>query len=503
MRNCNRLIIIFLNLFMVIASFTSCKKSSFGDNPPSRVSLYQIMVDDKNYSLFKAAIDRAGLKAMFEGDKQLTVLVPRNEAMSVSGLGSVAAINNYRPSFMDSLVKNHIISGRFDVKTISGTKEIQTLNKSVIMTRIGDQVYCNGMDILNYNKQASNGLLNVTYRILGSPVISMYDWAAIPAVANNATNTTFLVAAIDRASQGTTDFKTLLKASNTTGYTLFAPSNQAFIDAGYANIAAVTAATPASLTTLLNNHMFNGRKFTSDFDSIPLINRAGLPIYFDRRVINGGLFLYTANYADGILLNPSNLTATSGAVALSNVLTENGVIHLVSRLMPTPITNNTLQQINTDANLTFLKAAIVRANEGTGERFDFAALLSNPNQSYTVFAPNNAAFIAAGYATTAAVSAASPKVLIDLLKYHIVRYRQNSINFIANSSIPTILELPNLTTGISALAPIVITARTNTSYTLWGEGDIAVATVVPTSKDIITTNGLINIIDKLLTPRKL
>jgi hypothetical protein len=230
----------------------------------------------------------------------------------------------------------------------------------------------------------------------------------------------------------------------------------------------------------------------------------------------GGPFLLTINYADGIIFNPTNTITGNGAVAIGNITTENGVIHLISRFLPnpspnptaatsnTPLTVNTLEKINTDANLTFLKAAIVRANvsvEGAnpGDRFDFAALLSDPNQSYTVFAPNNAAFIAAGYPTLASVSTASPKVLANLLKYHITKYRQNSINFVANSSIPSLYQIPNETSGVLDATLIKINTRTNTAYTVWGEGDVAAGNVV--TKDIITTNGLINIIDQMLKSR--
>lgn len=485
MKNYIKIMVIFLNFLLVAGSFTSCKKSSF-ENGPAKVSLYQITVDDRNFTLFRAAINRAGLQEMFNGKEPLTILAPTNQAFINVGLGSEAAINKFTPGFMDSLVRSHIIPGRVDVSAITGSQEVATLNRSATIAKVGNTVYTNGGDITRLNLEATNGLLNVTTKVLVPPVPNILDYLAIPLN----TTYTFLVAAINRASQGSTNFAEMLRGNG--AYTLFAPTNAAFIDAGYANLAAVNAATPAALENLLKYHLIEGRKLSSDLDSVPLNTLANVPIYFDRN----STVAYTTNSANGILFNPQ---MSSPVITSPNYLAGNGVIHVISRVLPRPVETNTLQQINSNASLTFMAAAIVRASQDTGEdALDFAKLLSDPLQLHTVFAPSNAAFQAAGYPTIDAINAEIPKVLANLLKYHMIKYRQNSINFTSNIYASTLFQIPNLTTGINSPAPIVI-SRTATLYTVSGEGNATEGIVSP--RDIVTTTGMLNVINLVLKPR--
>ncbi|GAB4043224.1 fasciclin domain-containing protein [Spirosoma jeollabukense] len=56
---------------------------------------------------------------------------------------------------------------------------------------------------------------------------------------------------------------------------------------------------------------------------------------------------------------------------------------------------------------------------------------------HTVFAPNNAAFKAAGYANVAAIQAADPKMLADWLAYHVLNYHAFSQTFQYRSNVVT------------------------------------------------------------------
>ncbi|HMI02104.1 MAG TPA: fasciclin domain-containing protein [Pedobacter sp.] len=485
MKNYTKIMVILLNFLLLAGSFTSCKKSSF-ENGPAKVSLYQITADDRNFTLFRAAINRAGLQEMFNGKEPLTILAPTNQAFINVGLGSEATINKFTPGFMDSLVRSHIIPGRVDVSAITGSKEVATLNRTATIAKIGNTVYTNGGDITRLNLEATNGLLNVTTKVLVAPVPSILDYLAIPLN----TTYTFLVAAINRASQGSTNFAEMLRGNG--AYTLFAPTNAAFIDAGFANIAAVSTAAPATLENLLKYHLIEGRKLSSDLDSVPLNTLANVPVYFDRN----STIAYTTNSANGILFNPQ---MSSPVVTSPNYLAGNGVIHFISRVLPRPVETTTLQQINSNPSLSFLSAAIVRASQGTGDdAFDFTKLLSDPLQLYTFFAPTDAAFQAAGYPDMDAINAETPGTLANLLKYHLIKYRQNSINFTSNNYVSTLFQLSNSATGVKSPAPIVL-SRTAALYSVSGEGNTTVGTVSP--RDIITTTGILNVVNLVLKPR--
>ncbi|HTH31543.1 MAG TPA: fasciclin domain-containing protein, partial [Lacibacter sp.] len=85
---------------------------------------------------------------------------------------------------------------------------------------------------------------------------------------------------------------------------------------------------------------------------------------------------------------------------------------------PEPITPATTsgqsigELINTDANYTLLKHALTRAG--------LLATVTSKNTTFTLFAPDNAAFTASGIASTAVIDALPLASLTGLLNYHII-----------------------------------------------------------------------------------
>jgi uncharacterized surface protein with fasciclin (FAS1) repeats len=285
-----------------------------------------------------------------------------------------------------------------------------------------------------------------------------------------------LAAAIARASTGSTNFIALL--TGTTPYTLLAPNNGAFIDGGYATIAAINAAAPDVLGNILKYHLIAGTKFTTAFDSVPVMAYNGNPIYFDKvnRSVSPTVTQatnITAWYANGI---------TFGNGVPANMMAKNGVLHTVSRLLPTPVAVTTLDRINADATLTMFYAMIQRA--GTADpKFNFAAMLADPLHTYTVFAVNNTGLQAAGYANVAAINAENPLTLAAILKLHIIPKRINNINIADNGSVTTI-------------------AGTNITFLLTGGFKVqgpSNSTAIPViTQNTVTTTGLLNIIGGVL-----
>ncbi|RYY71181.1 MAG: hypothetical protein EOO13_04055 [Chitinophagaceae bacterium] len=87
-------------------------------------------------------------------------------------------------------------------------------------------------------------------------------------------------------------------------------------------------------------------------------------------------------------------------VIVPNRLAGNGVIHSIAAVSVPPSTL-LLDRINADANLTFLKAAIARADSGAAPTATLAYVLGTqaiaPGLNLTLFAPTDAAFQAALY----------------------------------------------------------------------------------------------------------
>ena len=102
---------------------------------------------------------------------------------------------------------------------------------------------------------------------------------------------------------------------------------------------------------------------------------------------------------------------------------------------------------NPDSSFTFLKAAVVRAG--------LLASLSSPTQRYTVFAPDNNAFILSGIPSVAVINSLPVATVAGLVSYHVIP------QVVAAASIPTTFpnfEYPtilNPTTGTAGFNPLV------------------------------------------------
>ncbi|MFN8243138.1 MAG: fasciclin domain-containing protein [Ferruginibacter sp.] len=104
---------------------------------------------------------------------------------------------------------------------------------------------------------------------------------------------------------------------------------------------------------------------------------------------------------------------------------------------PVPVTSPTLADIiNTDANYSILKNALTR----TG----IISMLATKGGTYTVFAPDNNAFIASGL-SDATVTAMPIATLTGLMQYHVITENIPAASIPAkfpNLQMPTLIQLP-------------------------------------------------------------
>jgi len=128
-----------------------------------------------------------------------------------------------------------------------------------------------------------------------------------------------------------------------------------------------------------------------------------------------------------------------------------------------------------NTNFTLLEAAVIRAG--------LANTLASAGP-FTVFAPTDAAFQAAGFANAAAINAAPVATLSNILLYHVV-----SGSAVAAAAIPAgQTALPTAGTGN---APFFVT-KAGTAVSVNGSR--------VTTADVKASNGVIHIIDKVLLP---
>ena len=268
----------------------------------------------------------------------------------------------------------------------------------------------------------------------------------IPATATGTGIHTSLVAALAQANLVTT-------LQGTGPFTVFAPTDAAFTAAGIDLSTFDTDAENATLVDILTYHVVSGS-----------VASTALTDGLTATALNGDNVTFTVNAA-GVQVNDAN-------VVTADVAASNGIIHVIDKVLMPPADLVDIPTVATGTGIhTALVAALTQANlvstlQGTGP--------------FTVFAPTDAAFTAAGIDLSTFDTDAENATLVDILTYHVVS------GSVASTA---------LTDGLTATA----LNGDNVTFTVNAAGvQVNDANVV--TADVAASNGIIHVIDKVLMP---
>lgn len=245
-------------------------------------------------------------------------------------------------------------------------------------------------------------------------------------------------------------------------YTVFAPTDNAFAalltELGLTKAALL--ADTALLTAVLTYHVLAGR-----VEATTVSNQLGKSI----TTVQGGVFKVE---------NRSGLKITDGrnrqaAITATDLQASNGVIHVIDKVL-LPANKNLVETAQSVSDFSILVEAVVAAGlvptlSGTGP--------------FTVFAPTNAAFAAA--LTELGLSKdqlLASHQLGDILKYHVLNAR------VLKAEVP-------VATPITTVQGAVLTVDASLAITdkLGRKANII-------STDVLASNGVIHVIDKVILP---
>ena len=257
----------------------------------------------------------------------------------------------------------------------------------------------------------------------------------------------------------------LLENLKTGSLTLFAPTDEAFKAAGYANKAALDTLPIADLKRLLQYHLLNTRLSGSTLAT-------GIPVSVPTALVTATVSLFRA--ANG------QLYANAARVVQPDIGANNSVMYAIDRVLSVP-SQTTIELVRVTPDLSLFRLAVERAGNPVA-----SVLLSPTEQGITVFAPSNAAFRAAGYLNEDAVRGADITRLTEILRYHILNSRAFS---------------PTLRPGdIATVQGISLTVTIGSKgITITGKGNPSVAGNL-LQTDLISTNGVVHVIDRVLLP---
>jgi transforming growth factor-beta-induced protein len=458
-----------LGLFALIgiSILAGCEKKE--ETPQPTQNIVQLAQDQPSLSSLVAALTKfPDLVTTLSGTAKLTVFAPSNDAFTalLATIGQ-SSINDVPEPVLKSLLQYHVITSGAVLSTQLTDGNVVTANMENIAVTTTGGIRLNGSaKVLTADVYATNGVVHIIDQVLVPASIGRFVNTVVePAYFNK--NFTTLIAAVTAASPSI--LETLLNSSKKT---LFAPTNDAFTAAGITTLPA-----RATLDAVLAYHLIGSEVKASQLPANTSPSNNAITTL-------GGAFYLSNRGSNGVFINGRT------RVIATDILADNGVVHVIDRTLLPP--SQTIAQIATalstassGAEFTQLVAALARV----------PALLdaaSTASSNLTVFAPTDAAFRELYTALgVAGINDINLNTLTAVLQHHIISSPTTATGRVFSSDLIT-GSVPALNGNISISA----TAGTVTS----GNGTVATISTNKALVNVLATNGVIHTINKVLLP---
>ncbi|MBV19172.1 MAG: hypothetical protein CMA56_04850, partial [Euryarchaeota archaeon] len=393
-----------------------------------------------NHTSLVSAVVQAGLLEILQGDGPFTVFAPTDQAFTDAGIDLAALDTPEGKQALSDILLYHVVGANVPAANVTDCMSATTVNGHPLSFTVGDSVMVNGATVTAKDVPTSNGIIHVIDKVL-TPTATPND---IPRTAQCTTVHDSLVAAVVQAE--------LLETLQGDGpFTVFAPTDQAFADAGIDLAALDTPEGKQTLSDILLYHVVDA--------SVPAAN---VTECMTADAVNGQPLAFTVG--DGVMVNDANVTT-------ADVATSNGIIHVIDKVLtPTDTPNNLPRTAQCTGVHNSLVAAVIQAElldtlQGTGP--------------FTLFAPTDQAFADAGIDLAALNTDEGKATLSNILLYHVVA-----------GAVPSSAVTECMSADAVNGQPLAFTV----------DGSVMVNDATVTTADVNTSNGIIHVIDKVLTP---
>ena len=459
-----------------------------------------------------AALTHADLVATLQGDGPFTVFAPTDAAFAAAGIDLADFDTDEENATLSDILLYHVYSGSVAAADVTDGLTVAMVNgdDATFAVAADGTVSIGDAKVTTADVQSSNGIIHVIDAVLTPPADA--PTLDIPATAQSTGVHTALVAALTQAN--------LVAALQADGpFTVFAPTDEAFTAAGIDLSTFDTPEENATLADILTYHVYAGAvpaSAVTDGLAVNMLNgdKATFAVSTDGVVSVGGATVTTADVQttngiihviDKVLLPPPGdicyntishtIVAGSTNVECNSYLyvenytvggqtitgCYNTLTHAVTDVsaaicgayMWTPAVN-----IATTAGATTIHASLVAALQTA----DLVATLSGTDE-YTVFAPTDAAFAAAGIDLDAFDTPEEIAALANILLYHVVAGTTLSTDLTEGETTVSAANGDDLLIHVTGSSVMVGTEMANV-----------------TLADVPASNGVIHVIDKVLTP---
>ena len=239
-------------------------------------------------------------------------------------------------------------------------------------------------------------------------------------------------------------------------FTVFAPTDEAFTAAGIDLSTFDNDEANATLSDILLYHVVSGA-----------VDAANVTDGMVATMVNGDNATFTVDNGS-VMINDANVTT-------ADVVASNGIIHVIDKVLMPPADEPQPQDIPTVATNTGVHNSLVAALAHAG----LVATLQGDGP-FTVFAPTDEAFAAAGIDLSTFDNDEANATLTDILTYHVYAGSVAAAD-VTDGFVATMVNGDNATFTVS-------------------NGTVMVGGATVTTADVAASNGVIHVIDKVLMP---
>ncbi|MDN5212248.1 fasciclin domain-containing protein [Fulvivirgaceae bacterium BMA12] len=439
---------IFLMLGMALFVFTSCDDDDDGPAPAEK-NIVELAQDTQELSTLVSALTAADLAGTFTGTDEFTVFAPTNQAFEDLGTTLDELLKPENQDQLANILKYHVVAGKLLSSNLSNSDLNTLLTGETVTVNTDNGVRINDANVVTPDVEASNGVVHIIDKVLLPPDPTIAE-ELIRAGADTGDNGLSILLGI-LTSAGYEDL--LNAASNETStLTVFAPNNAAFNSLLASLGLSLDQLTPDVVRDIIEYHI------------LPIVAKSTDLAAQDYPTL-------LTNESVTVSLDPVRIDEVD--VVQADIETVNGVIHIIDQVLlpsePTAVAGTVVGIAYFNKDFTTLTAALKKAELVS------TLLMDGP---YTVFAPTNAAFEAAGITD---LDPLSKEALEPILLYHVLGSTVLSTDLSNGAAVPTLNP-----------AEIYISLNDNGAF-------INGATEI-TTKDLTASNGVVHVIDLTLTP---
>lgn len=257
-----------------------------------------------------AALAHAGLVETLQGDGPFTVFAPTDAAFEAAGIDLSTFDTEAENETLSDILLYHVISGAVDAANVTdGLVATMVNGDNVTFTVTNETVMINDANVTDRDIAASNGIIHIIDKVLLPPA----EEPALEDISGVAAGTGVhdsLVAALTHAGLVAT-----LQGDGP--FTVFAPTDEAFAEAGIDLSTFDNDEANATLTDILTYHVYAGSVAAAD--------------------VTDGMVATMVNGDDATFTVVNGTVMVGGAtVTTADVAASNGVIHVIDKVLMPP-----------------------------------------------------------------------------------------------------------------------------------------------------------------------